>query len=226
MLSLLLAVLFFAFLDSLDVLLVGVTTAVVYDSRLGRRSPVPGGLSFIAGVFAVTTAFGLCAVLGLNFLTTLIDFRVTPAVRYWGELGIGVALIMAACLPSTTRSAAPAWTVTIRRRPWVLGLAGIAIGLGKAPTAVPYLAALAMLSAHDPLPPLWPLIVIAYCALALLLPLLVLGLATRRTARAQRFYRRAVRAFTRYGPPSVRIVFIVLGVALILDTALHYQHLT
>ncbi len=36
----------FTQLMSLDVLLVGVVTAVVYDSRLNRRSPLPGGLSF------------------------------------------------------------------------------------------------------------------------------------------------------------------------------------
>ncbi|NEW37195.1 hypothetical protein GV791_32270, partial [Nocardia cyriacigeorgica] len=62
MLALLFALAGFAFIDSMDLLLVGVTTAIVFDSKLGRRSPVPGGLSFIAGVFAVTTAFGLLAV--------------------------------------------------------------------------------------------------------------------------------------------------------------------
>nr|WP_230329626.1 hypothetical protein [Nocardia aurantiaca] len=46
MLIFLLALAGFAFLDSLDVLLVGVTMAVVYDSRLSRRSAVPGALSF------------------------------------------------------------------------------------------------------------------------------------------------------------------------------------
>ena len=39
----------FAFLDSLNVLNLGVTTAVVYDSRLSRRSPLPAGLSFVGG---------------------------------------------------------------------------------------------------------------------------------------------------------------------------------
>jgi len=35
----------FAFLDSLNLLNLGVTTAVVYDSRLSRRSPLPAGLN-------------------------------------------------------------------------------------------------------------------------------------------------------------------------------------
>jgi hypothetical protein len=50
MVTLLLALTRFAFLDSLNVLSIGVTMAVVCDSRLSRRSPVPGGLSFPSAV--------------------------------------------------------------------------------------------------------------------------------------------------------------------------------
>ncbi|MBL1078917.1 GAP family protein [Nocardia sp. 2] len=226
MLSLLLALLFFAFLDSLDVLLVGVTTAVIFDSKLGRRSPVPGGLSFLAGVFAVTTTFGICTVLGLSFLTDLVGFRVTPAIRYWGELGIGIALVVLAALPATAKGATPPWVPAIRRKPWALALAGVAIGLGQAPTAVPYLAGLAMLSAQHPIPAFWPVIVVVYCALALIPPLAVLALASRRTPGAQRFYRRVVRALARYGPVTLRILFAAIGIGLVVDAALHYRQLT
>ncbi len=142
MLPLLLALAGFAFLDSLDVLVAGVMTAVVVDSRLARRSPWPGGLSFLGGVFAVTTTFGLCTVLGLHALRGLIDFEITPGLRFWGELGIGLALIGIAALPMTARAEPPAWTVRMRRRPWLLGLAGLAIGLAQAPTAVPYIGLL------------------------------------------------------------------------------------
>ena len=58
MLGLLLPLLGFALLDSLNVLNLGVTSAVVYDSRLSRRSALPGGLSFIGGVFAATSESG------------------------------------------------------------------------------------------------------------------------------------------------------------------------
>src|SRR5689334_7746213 len=94
MLLFLLALAGFAFLDSLDMLLVGVTTAVVFDSRLSRRSPLPGALSFLAGVFAVTTTFGITFVLGLRFLTDLVTFDITPTLRYWAELLVGVVLLL------------------------------------------------------------------------------------------------------------------------------------
>lgn len=213
-------------LDSANVLNIGVVSAVVYDSRLGRRSAIPGGLSFVAGVFAVTTTFGLAMVLGLSFLTDVLDFKITPAIRFRGELLLGVVLICMAYFPLVAQTSAPGWALTaMRQRPWLLGFVGLAVGLGQAPTAVPYLTGLAMLAALDPRPQLWPLIVIAYCTIALLPSLLVVGLSTRRTKRAQRIQRRLVRVITRYGPMSVRILFLVVGSALVVDALIHYKAL-
>lgn len=226
MLIFLLALAGFALLDSLDVLLVGVTTAVVLDSRLGRRSPVPGGLSFIAGVFAVTTAFGICTVLGLHFLTDLVDFELTPALRFWGELAIGAILVLLGSVRlSAGTQSVPPWAMQARRRPWLLGLIGVGIGLGQAPTAVPYLAALAMISTRDPRPTWWPVIVVVYCAIALIPPALVLFTATSRSARLQRFYRRLVRVMRRFGPMTIRALFLIFGAVLIIDALRNYSSL-
>jgi cytochrome c biogenesis protein CcdA len=213
-------------LDSANVLNIGVVSAVVYDSRLSRRSAIPGGLSFVVGVFAVTTTFGLCMVLGLSLLTDVLDFKITPAIRFRGELLLGVVLICMAYFPLVAQTSAPGWALTaMRQRPWLLGFVGVAVGLGQAPTAVPYLTGLAMLAALDPRPQLWPLIVIAYCTIALLPSLLVVGLSTRRTNRAHRIQRRLVRVITRYGPMSVRILFLVVGSALVVDALIHYEAL-
>lgn len=215
-----------ALLDSANVLNIGVVSAVAYDSRLGRRSPIPGGLSYIAGVFAVLTIFGLCVVLGLSFLTDVVDFEMTPAFRFRGELLLGLVLICLAFFPVTAQTSAPGWALTaMRQRPWLLGFVGIAVGAGQGPTAVPYLTALAMIAALDPRPSLWPLIVVAYCTIVLLPSLLVLGLSTRRTKRAQGIQRRLVRNITRYGPLAVRILFLVAGVALAADAVIHHDAL-
>lgn len=215
-----------ALIDSANVLNIGVVSAVVYDSRLGRRSPIPGGLSYVAGVFAVLTVFGLCMVLGLSFLTDLVDFEMTPTLRFRGELLLGLVLIGLAYFPLTAQTSAPGWALTaMRQRPWLLGFAGLAVGAGQAPTAVPYLTALAMISALDPRPSMWPLIVIAYCTIVLLPSLLILLLSTRRTKRAQRIQRWLVRNITRYGPLAVRILFLVVGVALVADAVIHYDAL-
>lgn len=222
MTGLLLALIGLALLDSLSVLNIGVVSAVVYGSRLNRRSALPGGLSFIAGVFAVTSMFGLGIVRGIGFLTDLTNFELTPTVRYWGELLIGLALIALAYFPLAAQTAAPGWAMAaMRQRPWLLGFVGIAVGLGQAPTAVPYLAGLAMIAARQPLPPAWPAIVIAYCAIALLPCVAVLALSTRRSKRADRAQRSLVRILTLYGPIGVRILFVVAGVVLVADALVH-----
>ena len=185
---------------------------------------MPGGVSFIAGVFAVTTTFGICVVLGLNFLTHPADFVLTPTIRYRGALVLGLVLIGLAFFPLVAQTDSPGWALAaMRQRPWLPSFVGIAVGSGQAPTAVPYLAGLAMLSAYDPRPPIWPLIVIAYCGIAQLPSLLVLFLATRRTARARRIQRRLVRVLTRYGPISVGILFLVAGVVLSSDALVNYR---
>ena len=157
MTALLLTLTGLAFLDSLNVLNIGVVSAVIYGSRLNRQSALPGGMSFIAGVLAVTTTFGLCAVLGLGLLSNLTNFHLTPSVRYWGEIALGLVLIVLAFFPLVAQSTAPGWALAaMRQRPWLLGFLGAAIGLGQAPTAVPFLAGLAMIAALHPRPPTWP----------------------------------------------------------------------
>src|SRR6202453_4102674 len=176
-----------ALLDSLNVLNVGGVSAIIYDRRLNRRSPVPGSLSFITGVFAVTTIFGILILLGLNLLTDFVDVRITPAIRYWGGLLVGAVLIVLAYFPWTAQSPAPGWAMAAtRQRPWLLGFVGLAVGIGQAPTAVPYLTGLAMLAALHPRPRIWPVIVIVYCAIVLMPSLLVLALSMRRSTRARR----------------------------------------
>lgn len=226
MAALMLALAGLALLDSLNVLNVGAVSAIIYDSRLGRRSPVPGALSFIAGMFAVMTAFGFLAVLDLNLVTDFVNFRITPSVRYWGELLAGVALIGLAYFPLTAQSPAPGWAMAVtRQRPWLLGFVGIAVGLGQAPTAVPYLTGLAMLAAVHPRPPSWPLVVIAYRTLTLWPLVAILILSTRRTPRGNRMQRSLVRVLNRYGPITVRIIFLAVGAGLVIDAVVHYNAL-
>ncbi|OBI04365.1 hypothetical protein A5714_03085 [Mycobacterium sp. E2462] len=226
MLTLVFALVGLALLDSLNVLNVGVVSAVIFDSRLGRRSPVPGAMSYIAGVFTITTAFGLCTVLGLSALTTLLDFHMTPTIRFRGELVLGLVLAGVAYFPLTAQSSAPGWALAaMRRRPWLLGFLGLAVGTGQAPTAVPYLTGLAMLAALHPRPPLWPLVIISYWMIALAPPLLILALSMRRTIRANRIQRRLVRILTRYGPLSVRLLFLVFGVGLVADALVNHSAL-
>ena len=224
MLGLLLPLLGFAFLDSLNVLNLGVTSAVVYDSRLSRRSALPGGLSFVMGVFAATSTFGVLTVLGINFLTGRIEADLTPTLRYWGQLLLGLVLIAVASLSGSARPAAPLWALTLtRRNPWLFAIVGLAIGFGQAATSVPFLTTLTMVSARNPLPTGWPVIIVVYCAIALVPSLVVLALSTQRTIRSRRVQRTIVRVTTRYGPITVRILFLVIGIVLVVGALLNHR---
>jgi cytochrome c biogenesis protein CcdA len=217
----------FAFLDSLNVLNLGVTTAVVYDSRLRRRSPLPAGLSFVGGVFTATATFGIGVVLGLTFLTTRVDIEVTPTVRYWGQLVLGLVLIAVAALTGSARGPKPPeWALqAARRNPWLFGIVGLVVGFGQAATSVPFLTALAMISARNPLPSAWPVYVFAYCAMALVPALLMLGLSVRKTMRARRLQRTLVRVLGRYAPIVVRVLFMAIGLLLVGDALMHHAFL-
>ncbi|WP_163801423.1 GAP family protein [Mycolicibacterium sediminis] len=224
MLALLLPLIGFAFLDSLNVLNLGVTTAVVYDSRLSRRSPLPAGVSFIAGVFAATATFGVLTVFGLSFLTDRADVDVTPTVRYWAQLVLGLVLIAVAAFSGRASGVAPPERVVraARRNPWLFVIVGLAVGFGQSATSVPYLSALALISAHQPIPFAWPVLVLGYCAVALSFSVFVLALSTVRTIRARRVQRHLVRAITRFGPPVVRVLFGIIGVVLVVGALLNH----
>ena len=66
---------------------------------------------------------------------------------------LGLVLIGLAYFPLAAQSSAPGWAMAaMRERPWLLGLLGLAVGTGQAPTDVPYLTGLAMLAAVHPRP--------------------------------------------------------------------------
>ncbi|OZE74293.1 hypothetical protein CH305_21700 [Rhodococcus sp. 15-649-2-2] len=224
MVTLLLAIVGFAILDSLDVLLIGVTAAIAVHSRTTRRSPFRAGLAFVGGVFTATTAFGIVTVLGIDFVTDLFDFTVTPTVRYRTEFVAGLVLISLGALRTAERRP-PAWAARAGSSILVVALTGLTIGLVQGPTAVPYLAGLTMLSTYVPRPQWWPAIVVVYCLIALIPPILVLILASRKSRRSRRAFVTTVRGLTRYGPPTVRVIFVVLGVALLADALIHARDL-
>jgi cytochrome c biogenesis protein CcdA len=90
---------------------------------------------------------------------------------------------------------------------------------------VPFLTALAMISARNPLPAAWPVYVFAYCAMALVPALLVLALSVRKSMRARRLQRTLVRVLGRYAPVVVRVLFMGIGLVLVIDALLHYADL-
>jgi Sap, sulfolipid-1-addressing protein len=153
-----------------------------------------------------------------------VEFDVTPTIRYWGQLVLGVVLIAVASLSGAARPTPPLWALNMaRRNPWLFAIVGLVIGAGQAVTSVPYLTTLTMLSARHPLPTLWPVLILCYCAVALLPSVAVLALSTQRTIRARRVQRNIVRVTTRYGPVTVRVLFLGVGIVLVAGALWNYR---
>jgi hypothetical protein len=53
--------------------------------------------------------------------------------------------------------------------------------------------------------------------------MVLLGLSTSRSKRADQAQRWLVRTLTRYGPIGVRLLFLVAGVALLADAVVHHN---
>jgi hypothetical protein len=80
-------------------------------------------------------------------------------------------------------------------------------------------------SARNPLPTAWPAIVFVYCGLGAVPSLLVLALSTHRTIRSRRMQRNVVRVMTRFGPTTVRVLFLGVGVVLVVGALGNYRAL-
>jgi hypothetical protein len=213
-----------AFADSLNVFNIGAVWAIAHNARTQRRSPLPGGLSFIAGLYAFTACYGLVLVLGLDALTHVVDFQITPAMRYRTELVLGAVLIGLAFLPLRPRVRAnPRMGTLLRSKPWLLGVVGIGVGATQVPFSLPYLTLLGAMAALDPLPAVWPVVVLGYAAAVQVPPLLALALAAWRSPKARRIQIAVALGVAKYGRTALRILLVTVGGVLIADAALNYE---
>jgi hypothetical protein len=212
------------FADSLNVFNIGAMWAIAHNARTQRRSPMPGGLSFIAGLYAFTACYGLVLVLGLDALTRVVDFQITPAMRYRTELVLGAVLIGLSFLPLRTRKTAnPRVGPLLRSKPWLLGIVGIGAGATQAPFSLPYLTLLGAIATLDPIPAFWPFVVLGYAAAVQVPPLLALGLASWRSPKARKIQISIALAITKYGRTVLRILLATVGVVLLGDALLNYD---
>jgi hypothetical protein len=205
--------------DSLNAFNIGAVWAIAHGARMKRRSPLPGGLAFIAGMYAFTACYGLGMVMGLDALTRSVHVDITPEFRYRAELVVGIALIGIACLPwrRRQRRTKPRMGALLRSRPWLLGVVGVGVGATQAPFSLPYLTLLTAIATRDPLPTVWPVVVLVYAAAVQVPPLLALALANWRSPKARRVQLAVAMAVTTYGRTALRILLAVVGSVLLYD---------
>jgi hypothetical protein len=212
--------------DSLNVFNIGAMWAIAHNARMKRRSPLPGGLSFIAGMYVFTAGYGLCMVVGLDALTRGLHVELTPEIRYRAELILGLVLLGIACLPlrRRQRSQNPRIGALLRSRPWLLGVVGVGVGATQAPFSLPYLTLLTALATRDPLPTMWTVVVLGYAAAVQVPPLLALAIASWRSPKALKVQLTVATAVAKYGRTVVRLLLAAVGLVLLTDAVAHHHY--
>lgn len=211
------------FADSLNPFNIGAVWSITLNCRRTRRSPTPGALSYIAGLYVFTASYGLCMVLGLEAISHSVDFQITPGVRYPLELTLGALLIAAAWfLPNTRPVEKRRKPTPFPRQPRTLAVVGVGAAATQVPFSLPYLTLLGALSTADPVPAVWPVVILIYAAAVQVPPLLTLFLATRRAPWAHRLQRAAMAALSRHGRLAIRIALTVIGSVLLADAIIHH----
>ncbi|WP_101652372.1 GAP family protein [Brevibacterium ihuae] len=149
-----------AVLDTLSPALLGITLFLVLTR--------PPRLGLLLGTFLLTLAgsyfaLGVVLMLGLDALLPAISPEVAP----WIQAGMGVALFIASWLIPTRPSAGPEKRV---RALTVGGMIGLGVGawLFEFATAVPYFAAIGIMTAADLEPAGWLVLLGAYVLIMIL----------------------------------------------------------
>lgn len=211
MIDLVLLVASVALVDSLNP-----TTLVPALYLATGRHPVRGVLGFALGVFVVNATVGAVLLLVGNRVAGRIP-RPAPDLVHWGEVVVGIVLIVAAVILWRRRAAVGAGFARVDQSAHRYApLAGAAIAGIELPTAVPYLAVLAALAASRQTLAFQFAMVVLFNVL-FLLPVLAIALVRALAGdRAVSLLGRLRELALRYGGSVLAGLLLALGVILLL----------
>ncbi|HEU4423464.1 MAG TPA: GAP family protein, partial [Pilimelia sp.] len=168
--ALLIALLGLALVDSLNPSVIGVT---VYLVLAGDRY-VARVLTYLSGVFVTYLGIGVLLLAGVTAVADEVAPVLDSGPVYAAQLAIGAGMLAYAILAPGRSKTAARWEPR-SVRPAALFLLGVTVSILEFSTALPYLAAIAVLSrANLPLPLAVGLLA-AYTAAMLLPPLLIIA---------------------------------------------------
>ncbi|MDV8070929.1 hypothetical protein R4P64_30860 [Rhodococcus sp. IEGM 1366] len=98
-------------------------------------------------------------------------------------------------------------------------------GFVQAPTAIPYLAWLTLISTDEPVDKSWPILTVVDCAAALSPPMLSLVLATLDSSGARRVHQTIMRVVGKWGTRCACSRLGLCGIVLIVDALIHHRFL-
>ena len=168
-----------ALVDTLSPATIGITTYVLLTTR---RRTVRLLVAYAATVALFYFALGAGLVVGLDVAITALSGEVPAHVTAWGQVGLGVAMFIGSWFIPTKKDTATSEdgdseASRMRSVPGMIGL-GLTTGLVEAGSALPYLAAVGIVTAADLGPAHWMPLLAGY-NLIMVAPVAVLFAAWR-----------------------------------------------
>lgn len=205
-----------AALDSLNP-----TATAIQVFLLSTPKPIARSITFVIGVFTAYCTVGLLITLGLGeaiaALVNQVGLALPGSILYGLQFLLGVVLLVIGWKFNSSNER------KTERRPQKLTLTdtfvlGLAVTIWESPTALPYLAAIQQIMRAN-LGWLSIIAILGLYNLIFVFPLIVLlGIYIVLQGRSAALLYRINRAIEQWGPRILRVVLIVLGAALILDS--------
>lgn len=212
--ELLVAIAGLAVLDSLNPS--AITVALLLSlRRLGRpRALLRDVCAYAAGIAVSMLVIGVLLVLGLPVVLTALTASVPERTIDIIQLGIGVTLLLfGGLLPTRSNRQAP----TVERSGWGLFTLALAVTTVELTSALPYLAAIGMITQAS-LPPLvWVPVLVAYCLITVAPVLAIGGIAAALGERIRPWAERNAQRLQDVGRGLVLTIIFVVGLILAAD---------
>lgn len=207
-----------AVLDSLNPSALTVTLLLVV-ARLGRPRALAGAvIAYAAGIAVAMVAVGIALMLGARFVIDQLLTRVPEHAIDIAQFVIGIVLlVVGAALP--TKSKRPRRLLDTNRSSWRLFLLGLGVTVVELSSALPYLAAVGLLTQAGVGPTVWLPVLVGY-ALVTVLPLLVVMLVAMIAGqRVRPWAERNAERLRNAGRGLVLTIIFLVGLVLAADAA-------
>lgn len=220
--TLFLPVMGLAVVDSFNPTAILVTILLTLRSMSGRASPVKPVLAYLAGIVAANFALGVALVLGLRSVLAAVGGAPQGPIAYRIQLVAGLVLLAIGAL-TPTRPRKPRQERSLDRSSGRLFLLGMGVTLVELTTALPYLAAVGLISGAGVSPAAWVSLLVVYGIVVVLPPLAVLVASRVAEARFRPWAERNAERLRNGGRGLILTLVFLVGLVLAADAAYYFD---
>jgi cytochrome c biogenesis protein CcdA len=207
-----------ALLDSLNPSAIVVSLLVVVARFGDRRRLAASLLAYAAGIVVAMVAVGIALMLGLRILLDQVVRDVPERTLDIAQLVIGVIILLIGAL-TPSRPKRPRRPLDVDRSAGRLFVLGLGVTVVELSSALPYLAAVGILTSADLPPVLWVAWLVLYSAIVVLPVLLILAMALATASRegARDWAAKRADSMRQAGRGLILTILFLLGLFLTAD---------